>query len=366
MSGTAALPRTRFAALTRWPALAVLLLTLGLMLASLNFPMPPTVPLPVLVRDARAPGAVISDPNPDLVLYRAINRRMDAGEGYYRAAAAEQRKQGYPLRPFVTFRLPTLALLHHALGRQLMTALLWGLIALVVLAWWVRLDGAFADPGRRVIGFMLVISGVALCWRQELIVLHDNWAGLCVSLSLALHRPGRAWPSMVMALAAVLIREIALPYALLMGAFAVWNRAWREVIGWGLVLVVACGVMVAHYGAVADVVTLADPASQGWAVFGGWPFFVLALRQCTALRGLPVALGAGLVPLAMLGWLAWASQAGLRGLLLIIGYVLIMMAAGRPENFYWGLLVAPAFLLGLAFIPPALADLWRAVRAAPA
>ena len=36
---------------------------------------------------------------------------------------------------------------------------------------------------------------------------------------------------------------------------------------------------------------------------------------------------------------------------------LIFMVLGRPDNFYWGLMVAPTLLLGLAFLPRAFADL---------
>ena len=355
---------TRFQAIRRWQALAIVLLTFGLMLGSLNFVMPTKTVQPVLVRDVKTPSKVVIDRNPDLVLYRAINARMDTGEGYYHAAAAEQRTQGYPLRPFVTFRLPTLALMQHYFGSAAMTGLIWALIIAVTLAWWGRLKGAFADPGRRVIGVMLIISGLTLAARPELVVVHDNWAGLLVSLSLAIYRPGKALPSIVIALAAVLIREIALPYMLLMAAFAVGHQRWRELLGWAIAVALFTVAMVLHAHAVAGVLLPSDPASQGWAVIGGWPFFDLAMRLCTALRALPVSMGAALVPLAILGWAAWASDTGLRGLLLIAGYMLILMVIGRPENFYWGLIIAPAFLLGFAFMPLAVADLWTALRRA--
>lgn len=357
---------TRFQMIKRWQALAIVLLTFGLMLGSLSFVMPTKTVQPVLVRDVKTPSKVVIDRNPDLVLYRAINVRMDAGEGYYRAAAAEQRTQGYPLRPFVTFRLPTLALMHHYLGPAAMTGIIWALIIAVTLAWWGRLKGAFVDPGRRVIGVMLIISGLTLATRPELVVVHDNWAGLLVSLSLALYRPGNALPSIVIGLAAVLVREIALPFVLLMAAFAVGHQRWRELIGWAIALALFTFAMALHAHAVAGILLPGDPASQGWTAMGGWPFFDLAMRLCTALRALPVSMGAVLVPLSMLGWAAWASDTGLRGLLLIAGYMLMLMVIGRPENFYWGLIIAPAFLLGFAFLPLAVADLWTALRHADA
>jgi hypothetical protein len=77
---------------------------------------------------------------------------------------------------------------------------------------------------------------------------------------------------------------------------------------------------------------------------------------------LPPWLGAALVPLILLGWASWRSSTGLFGSLLFSGYGLILIVLGRPENFYWALMVAPAFLLGLAFLPEALADLVVAAR----
>jgi hypothetical protein len=36
------------------------------------------------------------------------------------------------------------------------------------------------------------------------------------------------------------------------------------------------------------------------------------------------------------------------------------MIAGRGDNYYWGMVVAPTLLVGLAFAPAALRDLWQA------
>ena len=40
------------------------------------------------------------------------------------------------------------------------------------------------------------------------------------------------------------------------------------------------------------------------------------------------------------------------------------MIAGRPDNFYWGAVIAPAMFIGLAFAPRAAKTLWE--RAFPA
>ena len=41
-------------------------------------------------------------------------------------------------------------------------------------------------------------------------------------------------------------------------------------------------------------------------------------------------------------------------------YAALLGVAGRVDTFYWGLLVAPVLLVGLAFVPDALRDLLAA------
>ena len=58
------------------------------------------------------------------------------------------------------------------------------------------------------------------------------------------------------------------------------------------------------------------------------------------------------------------ASLGLLAALLCAGYGLLFMIAGRDNNFYWALLVAPVWFAGLAFLPMALRSLWGSARAA--
>ena len=60
----------------------------------------------------------------DLALYTAIAERVGEGESYYSAVVAEQRVRNYPLRPFVTVRLPTLAWTIGTIGAERSSLLL--------------------------------------------------------------------------------------------------------------------------------------------------------------------------------------------------------------------------------------------------
>jgi hypothetical protein len=353
--------QSRFSKVSRGRAIAVIISLLGLVAFTLS-------PFFTSGRElAQTPAAEIAtgkiEPHgDDLALYRAIVKDT-AQKGYYQAAATELRKGNYPLKPFVAFRLPTLATISAFLGLAMMQAMLWILVAATVFAWWQRLEGAFDPPQRRHSAAMLVAAGCILAFQPQYVVLHELWAGLLMALSFALHRTNRWWPAVVTGALALSIRELALPYTLLMAAIALAGRNWREVAAWICVVAAFAIALVFHVEAVNAVVTANDPASPGWSNLGGWQSFIRASWLTGPLRVFPFPVGATIVVLSLFGWWSWNSRTGLIASLLISGYALFLMLFGRPENFYWGLMITPAYLVGLAFLPKALADLSTAISA---
>jgi hypothetical protein len=222
-----------------------------------------------------------------------------------------------------------------------------------------------------VICFLAIAMGLmTFVVAPNLVVSHEVWSATLMGLSWGMlggfgARPPSlvAWlPSVLLAAVAVLIRETALPFVLLMGAFAVWHRQWRQVAGWAAVVVLLAACLALHASHVDAVTTSSDLTSVGWTNLAGWPFFVMAMHGATGLRVLPEWGGVIAVPLTMLGWAAWRTETGAFGFLLFAGYALIFMALGRPDNWYWGLLISPLFLLGLTFAPQAIADLVAVIR----
>jgi hypothetical protein len=68
------------------------------------------------------------------------------------------------------------------------------------------------------------------------------------------------------------------------------------------------------------------------------------------------------VPLALvplLGWLGLRGRTGLFCFALYAGYGLMIALFPRPDNFYWGAIVQPAWFVGLAFLPRAAVRGWR-------
>lgn len=346
-----------------WPELPARL-ALGVLLALLLLA---ALPLPGGSPSAHKAGAGVAAgtdvrKDEDIALYERIVERMAAGEPYHRVAVEEQRARNFPVTPGAAVRLPTFATLSAWLGPKGLygaAALLW--IA-TLAAWWRRLG---AEPGgmpRRPIAMVLLAIGIAGGLKPQYFALHEVWAGTLLALSFALHRGERWVGSLIAAALALAIREHALPFVLLMGAFALWKRRWWELGGWVALCLLFLVAMAVHLGIVADLVTPQDRPSPSWFAFRGLAGFTSNVALSSSLQFLPHGLAGPLAVLPLIGWAGWKSQAGAFGTLLFAGYAVLFMIAGRDNNFYWALTVTPAYFMGLAFAPMALRSLWRAAR----
>ncbi|MBL0769311.1 hypothetical protein JI743_10865 [Sphingopyxis sp. DHUNG17] len=308
-------------------------------------------------RIARAEGMI-----GDHALYVKIVRRMEAGTPYYEAAAAEHRANGYPLRPFAVMRLPTLATILAAIGLPAGIALA-SLLALATLwAWRRRLTSDPALPPYGRFAVLLIAVNLGQVMSGQWVLMHEVVAGVLVALALAIHRPERPWGAMAIVAAALAIRETILPVAALFGLFALIDRNWRAALGWSAIGVAFFAGLALHASAVAEVARASDSAGGGWLALGGWNNYLSFVHKTSILRFIaPYWLTALLVPLALLGWLAWRGRLGTFGLLFHLGYATAFMVFARVDNDYWGMLVVPTLFAGLVFAPTAVVALWRAL-----
>ncbi len=343
----------RFARVPRWAALAILALVAALsaygVVATAN-------PQPAL--------AAVTDPiKHDAELYRAVAARVAQGENYYRAAAAEQRARGFPLKPFLTVRPPLLASVTAASGGS--EAMGWALRLLVLAtlaAMIVRLRTAIAHATVRLAAIALSALSLFVVAQPDLAVWHEAWAATLIALSLALHRPGRWLPSVLVALIGACLRELAIPFLFVMAFAATIERRGREAAGWATAIVIAAAALALHAYDVGLVVTATDVQSPGWSGAGGWPFVITMMAKSSVFALLPLWLTALLVPLALLGWAGLHHPFAMRALLWIGGMMAVFTLFGRPDNFYWGMMLGTLLPMGLAFTPSALADLLARAR----
>lgn len=300
----------------------------------------------------------------DLALYDQAITRIARGENYYDFIVAEQRAANYPVRPGVAVRLPTLAYIDAALGKpgQVVAAVI--LMLGVLAAWWRRLNEEPGGKRRARMGMALLFLGASLGLNRYYFVLHELWAGMLIALAFGLHRPGRWGWSLAAAALAVAIREHALPFIVLMAAMAGWRRDWKECAAWSALTVVFLACLAVHLHIISQFVLPSDREGQGWLALRGLGGWLSDIVLSSNLRFLPHWLAGPAVIVMMLGWAAWRSAAGTFGFLLYAGYGLAFMIAGRPDNFYWGAVIAPAMFIGIAFAPMGLRSLIARARSA--
>lgn len=343
---------TRFATLSRGQArlaLGLLALLLAATLLALFVPDPPAL--------GAATGGARSQT--DLMLYENIVAGVKGGGNYYAVAADALRAGSYPLRPFLTFRMPGLAVVLAALPEWAPRYLLFLVVLSTGLTWAARLRPVLPRIVPLLAFAILLLGSLLAFFQSELAAFHEIWAGLLVAWSLALRKPGRWVEAVAVALVAMLIRETASLYVVIMLVFAWLEGERREAIGWAAALGLFAVALGIHAYAVLGVTGPLDPASPGWAGLQGFGLFVKSLTLATALQLLPLWAGALLVGLALLGWAAWDDSLGLRMIAILACYAAVIGVFARLDTFYWGLMVAPVFLAGLVFVPDALRDLVR-------
>lgn len=299
----------------------------------------------------------------DAALYAAVAERVSDGENYYGAAATEHRDRGYPLRPFVTVREPALAYVEAVLGGP--GRMLGALIVVAIAAagaFVLRLERTASGKHAWWASAALVAATVVPLVGPMQAMMHEVWAAMLILLSLALRGDKRFWASVGFGLAAVLVRELALPYLLIMTLFAWHDGKRREAMAWLAAIAVFAIAFAAHAALVLDQVAGSDSVSEGWLRFGGWPFVLDLLRRSSFLAVLPGWVAAGAVPLALLGWLSRSTPLADRAFVTIGAFVGAFMIIGRTENSYWGILFVMLLLPGLAFAPTATKQLARAAR----
>ncbi|HWK35219.1 hypothetical protein [Sphingomonas sp.] len=340
---------SRFAGLSRrralWAGGALLLLLIASLIA-LKAPAPPA--------DALAE-------TPALAVYESVIAGLRAGGGYYQLTADSLRAGAYPLRPFFAFRLPAHSVVQAALPPTATLVLLGLLVLAVAMAWWHRLKPALPRPPARFAAMVLLGGGLATFLQSDLIAAHELWAGLLVALALALRTPGRWLAPAAIALMAMLVRESAAVFVVVMAAMALLEGRRREALGWTGALLLFAVAVATHAHAVAQVTGPLDPAAAGWAGMPGFGLFLQAAAATTALRFLPLAIAAPLIVLALFGWACWRDALALRALAVFCAYALVLGLLAGPGDVAQGLLVAPMILVGLAFAPDGLRDLASAL-----
>lgn len=352
---------SRFAGIQRRTALAVLSVVLALLAWCLSV---------ACTRDVFASDRPPStrEVKPDSEFYKAVVARVRDGQGYYEAAREEfalpiWSEGGFRPTSVFNWRTPLYAWMLSRADAVVDKTVVAGLGLVAATLCFLAL-GRSLGPGPAVLTFLLT-GPLAWCILGDVYLFTELWAGILIALSVGAYGLGR-WPvAVIAAVAALFLRELVLPYCLLCLVLAAWERRWKEVTLW----VVGLGLFGLFYAwhvqqVFVQIADIEKTHGTTWLAFGGMPFVLAAVQIGNVfLTAAPTVLAAVLLPFALLGLAGWRGEAGLRAFLACLGYLTFLLMAGNPPyNAYWGLLIGPLVMLGLAALPPSVRDLWTALR----
>jgi hypothetical protein len=345
-----------FVRLSPWQARSVLI-GLVLLISFSLWKSPPPPPL-CDVREENAKSG-------DVFLYMSEIKRIHGGENYYQAAAEELAAQGYPTASVFNWRTPLPMWLIGKLPGPLLGRLL--LIAAGVAMLLMAFEAAAREqPNVYRLAMpltVLLIMPLLPCFQGNVFVLTEVWAGIMIALSLCAYGVNLRFLGATMALAALFLRELALPYCVLGLALALWQRRPKEstvfivgLIGWAVFYGLHCWKVQQLISATAEA------HRHGWVRFGGLTFVIAVTQMNACLVLLPMWITVVFFALAMIGFAGWQTAWGQRIGLTACMYVMAFSIVGQEFNRYWGLMIAPLFCFGVVRAPAALGDLWRAAK----
>lgn len=313
------------------------------------------------MREPRPAGEAYQGGN-DLQLYRKIIERVHAGEGYYDAAGIELRAQGYPTGSPFNWRLPTYAWFLGAMPGLASGQISLSLIALItlVLAW--RLLLREGGPWQAVTGCLLLFGAFYWCVDGDAFLAQELWAGTLLTLSVVCYASGSWQGGCIAGIAALLIRELVMPYALLCLFLSIWKKRWADAAVWTAGIALFAVFLFYHVAEVRRHITPEDRQPGSWIQFGGAAFLIDTCRMNSFLFSLPGWMRALYLPLAVLGLASWRGETGVRMALTAVGYLAAFAVVGQPFNTYWGLMYAGLLPFGIARAPTSLRDLIKAAR----
>lgn len=293
----------------------------------------------------------------DSALYRAVTLRVRLGEGYYRAAYYELTTRGYAVQSVFNWRFPTYAWLF-----SLFPSMSWGRVILICLSAMGltlacrQVGPAEGWPTRIAVGFWLA-STWGWVFSPQRVYFTELWCGVLIFISSCIAARGAYFSALAPASAALVLRELALPFCALATTMCLARRKYREFSAWVIMLSCYALLFQAHYRSVRDLVPdIGPPHGSGWLAQGGTAFVLSTCRMAYFLMLLPPWCTAVYLPLAVLGLVGWKSSMPVIKISVII-YMVIFIFAGKSVNYYWGWVYTPMLALGVARAPESVKDL---------
>ncbi len=280
----------------------------------------------------------------DLVIHAEIIEQLRAGSAYYPVCAGLLRTHHYALKPFFQWRLPTLAWAIAILPSLFAARVLLAILTLAaIVAWIERLKTDVGFPLACGLACLLA-PFLSLPFLGRCVLQHELWAGVLIGLSLAAY-PKCPCVTIIAGLAALAIRELALPYVIVMLAWSLWGRRRGEFQAWAAGFVSFAILLAWHALQVQGQLQPGDLSDPTWIRFAGWSHAV-ACANWLFLWLTPCWFAGAMLVLAISG--TWQSRD--RRLFAVVAvYTAAFMVAGKPYNHYWGLVISLLLAVGLVY-----------------
>ena len=289
--------------------------------------------------------------SPDLALYCEVITEVRGGRNYYEVAGEKIPAYGFPVASPLNWRLPTYAWVLSCLqcGGQIQLLLIG--LSILALALSFAAHCRTSSVGIAAMTTFLLFGVVRWAIDGYAYLAQEPWAATLILISLAAgslansaksNNVGWRVLSVAAATAALLFRELALPYCAAACLLATWNRRWIEATAWAMGIALFFAFFAWHVGQVKaqlagmEAATSADLAQ--WLRFGGLDFVLLTTRLNSLFFAAPGSLLWLYLLLALIGLGRSRNEASHIACLASLGYLLAYAAIGRPENLYWGLL----------------------------
>jgi len=304
---------------------------------------------------------------PDLQLYRDVTAAVARGDNYYTAAKPQLIKHGFPVRSTFNWRLPTYAWLFSLLPGPWAIQGLLVLLAAAGLTLHFHADQTALDLTAAAVSSFLLIGVVK--WSVDGLAFYTQelWAAMLILISSgALARKEPAWRCLAIGagIAALLFRELALPYCLWAGLFAAYHRRWKEAAAWSGGIALFFVFLYWHSRQVAAQLTAEELSSAAggivnWLRFGGLDFVLLCTRLNAFFFAAPGPLLFLYLLFSLLGLACIRDERLLLQGFVAASYLAGFSFIGMSVNFYWGLLFAPLLPAGIVAAPAVLSTLWQ-------
>lgn len=299
----------------------------------------------------------------DARLYKAVTQHVRNGKSYYDAADRELVSRGYPVGSVFQWRLPTYAWMLGSKGGE------WGgraVLGFLVLASGIQMCGSFTGNGSRVARPVVAAAHAgSYGWilHPYPVYFMELWSGLLIAISLMFLSKGRWLSGLVAGVAAMSIRELTIPYMVILAVYFLFKRRTSAYMLTVLSLVVFLALFAEHADRVdAKVPETLSTNYSSWVDFGGTPFLIRTCRMNFLLACLPPWLAAFYLPLAMVGLAGWRSPQAAPFQATAFIYALLFYVFGKSVNNYWGWMTVPILGLGFFRAPSAVIDLISAAR----